>query len=76
MHAPAPRTPPPRQAAAIATVFSANDRDENGVLSMDEFERLCGRFAPELSAAEVKAALQVIDTNKNGTIELGEFVQW
>lgn len=34
------------------------------------------QYAPELSAAEVKAALEILDTNKDGQIQLGEFVDW
>ncbi|KAI3439055.1 hypothetical protein D9Q98_001465 [Chlorella vulgaris] len=64
------------QAAEIATVFAAFDSDENGVLSLDEFQRLCARYASELSAAEVKAALALLDDNKDGKIQLGEFVGW
>lgn len=63
------------QAADIATVFSAFDADDNGVLSLDEFQRLCARYT-ELSGDEVKAALAILDTNKDGSIQLGEFVEW
>lgn len=34
------------------------------------------QFAPELSAAEVKAGLQILDSNKDGQIQLSEFVEW
>lgn len=30
------------------------------------------RYAPELTAAEVKAGMQLLDTNKDGSIQLGE----
>ena len=60
------------QATEIARVFSAFDADDNGLLSLDEFQRLCAKYAPELSAAEVKAALGVLDTNKDGSVSLGE----
>ncbi|KAL4428570.1 hypothetical protein ABPG77_008882 [Micractinium sp. CCAP 211/92] len=64
------------QAANIATVFTTYDADDNGVLSLDEFQRLCAQFAPELTAAEVKAGLEILDSNKDGQIQLGEFVEW
>lgn len=64
------------QAAQIATVFSAFDTDENGVLSLDEFQRLCAKYAPELTSVEVKAGFQILDSNKDGTIQLGELVGW
>lgn len=34
------------------------------------------QFAPELTAAEVKAGLEILDSNKDGQIQLGEFVEW
>jgi hypothetical protein len=34
------------------------------------------RYASDLSAAEVKAALALLDDNKDGKIQLGEFVGW
>lgn len=44
--------------------------DDDGVLNEDEFRRLCATYAPELNTAEeVSAALKLIDTNKDGTIQ-------
>ncbi|PRW59367.1 calcium sensor EFh [Chlorella sorokiniana] len=64
------------QAAEIATVFSAFDSDENGYLSLDEFQQLCARYAPDLSAAEVKAGMEMLDANSDKLISLTEFVDW
>lgn len=50
--------------------------DDDGVLSQDEFRKLCAEFAPDLSNEEMKAALQLIDTNKDGFIEFDEFVRF
>lgn len=65
-----------RQAAQITTVFTAFDADDNGLLSLEEFQRLCREYAPELSPAEIKAGLEILDTNMDGSIQLGEFVAW
>jgi len=47
------------------------------VISVDEFKKLCGNYAPQLSSdAEIKAALAVIDTNKDGSIQFQEFVRF
>lgn len=64
------------QAAEIATVFSAFDSDENGYLSLDEFQRLCARYAPDLSTEEVKAGMEMLDANSDKLISLSEFVDW
>lgn len=65
------------EAANIALLFSKYDANEDGVLSEDEFRKLCAQFAPELTTPEeVKAALEVIDTNKDGSIQFTEFVKF
>jgi len=52
--------------------------DDDGVLNEDEFRKVCAKFAPDVlnSDAEIKAALALIDTNKDGTIDFNEFVRW
>eukprot|EP00887_Chlorella_sp_A99_P004440 scaffold30.g4440.t1 len=64
------------QAAEIAAVFAAVDTNDDGVLSDDEFRRLCNKYAPGLSDAEVKAALAILDKNSDGRIQFSEFVAW
>ncbi|KAL4522242.1 hypothetical protein Ndes2437B_g07978 [Nannochloris sp. 'desiccata'] len=65
------------EAAAIAVIFGKFDLNDDGVLSEDEFRKLCNQFAPELNTAEeVKAALAKIDTNKDGSIQFTEFVRF
>ncbi len=62
------------QAADVAVAFARADANDDGVLSADEFRRLCGRLAPELDDAGVAAALELIDTNKDGSVDFSEFV--
>jgi Ca2+-binding EF-hand superfamily protein len=65
------------EAATIAVIFGKFDVNDDGVLSEDEFRKLCSQYAPELNTAEeVKAALQTIDTNKDGSIQFAEFVRF
>ena len=66
-----------KEAGDIASIFSRFDLNDDGVISKDEFKKLCAEFSPEIqSDAEVSAALMLIDTNKDGTIDLKEFVRW
>ena len=36
----------------------------------------CGKYAPQLSAEEADAAMTVLDSDRDGTIDFVEFVQW
>jgi hypothetical protein len=64
------------QAADVAVAFACADANDDGVLSADEFRRLCGRLAPELDDAGVAAALELIDTNRDGSVDFSEFVRF
>lgn len=66
-----------KEAGDIAAIFSRFDLNDDGVISRDEFKRLCAEYSPEIqSETEISAALSIIDTNKDGTIDLKEFVRW
>lgn len=64
------------QAADIAVIFSAFDSNDDGVLNLDEFRKMCGKYAPDLSDAEVEAGLKLLDKDGSGSINFEEFVQW
>ncbi|GAB4816578.1 hypothetical protein N2152v2_003624 [Parachlorella kessleri] len=64
------------KAMEIAVVFSKYDRNDDGVISLDEFKRLCADFAPELSEAEVQTGFKVLDVNQDNQIQFNEFVNW
>jgi Ca2+-binding EF-hand superfamily protein len=52
--------------------------DDDGVLTVDEFTKLCNQYtsAGELSDAEIRAALDFLDTNKDGSLSFSEFVKF
>lgn len=64
------------QAADIAVVFSAFDKNDDGVINLDEFKQVCAKYAPELTDEEVSAALMLLDKDKSGSINFAEFVDW
>jgi hypothetical protein len=65
------------EAAEMAAAFARYDLNDDGTLSFEEFRRLCQRFAPELGGEEeAKAALQVLDTNADGSVDLKEFASF
>lgn len=66
-----------KEAGDIASIFARFDLNDDGVINKDEFKKLCAEYSPEIqSDAEISAALSIIDTNKDGTIDLKEFVRW
>jgi Ca2+-binding EF-hand superfamily protein len=51
--------------------------NDDGVINRDEFKKLCNEFSPEIQTdAEIDAAIALIDTNKDGTIDFNEFVRY
>ncbi|EFN55306.1 hypothetical protein CHLNCDRAFT_134269 [Chlorella variabilis] len=63
-------------AADIAAVFARYDLNDDGFLQLDEFSRLCAENGVELSEAEVRAAFDLLDTDKSKTLDFGEWVAW
>ncbi|KAL4858797.1 Calmodulin-4 [Chlorella vulgaris] len=64
------------EAANIAAVFGRYDLNDDGYLSLDEFKRLCAENSADLSEPEVKAAFDLLDTDKSGAVDFGEYVVW
>lgn len=64
------------QAADIAAVFARYDSNDDGFISPSEFQQLCRETAVDLSEAEVRAAFDVLDIDKSGALDFGEWVEW
>ncbi|PRW44570.1 calmodulin 1 [Chlorella sorokiniana] len=63
-------------AADIAAVFARYDTNDDGFISPEEFRRLCAENQVDLSGEEVQAAFDLLDTDKSGTLDFGEWVEW
>ncbi|GLC46155.1 hypothetical protein PLESTB_001195900 [Pleodorina starrii] len=64
------------EAGEIAYVFSTYDVNDDYRLELSEVKRLCQDLGKDLSDEEVKEALRILDTSKNGFVELDEFCAW
>jgi len=67
------------QAADIALIFARYDTNDDGRLDLGELRRLCDALDGEacpLDEGEWRAALQLMDTNRDGVVEFQEFVAY
>ena len=60
----------------VRKVFSSFDKDNSGLISRPELEQILAHMGFELSQAELKAALQRLDSDEDGGISFDEFLPW
>uniref|UniRef100_K3WPK0 Uncharacterized protein n=1 Tax=Globisporangium ultimum (strain ATCC 200006 / CBS 805.95 / DAOM BR144) TaxID=431595 RepID=K3WPK0_GLOUD len=60
----------------VRAAFSRYDVDESGSIDAKELRRLIEDLGGVVSARDLKAALRVLDRDKNGIIDFDEFVAW
>lgn len=56
--------------------FDHFDRDQNGLLTLEEFALLLESLHADMSAEEVEAGFLALDTDANGGIDFEEFCSW
>ncbi|EFJ42290.1 hypothetical protein VOLCADRAFT_107336 [Volvox carteri f. nagariensis] len=64
------------EAGEIAYVFSTYDVNDDYRLELSEVKKLCQDLGKELTEDELKEAMRILDTSKNGFVELDEFCAW
>lgn len=60
----------------LRTMFRSFDRNNNGVLSLQEVEGLLSTLAIKTTSAERVALFKILDRNNTGVLEFEEFVQF
>lgn len=65
-----------KEAANIALAFGQYDLDDNGRLDSTEFVKMLQSLGTDVSKDEADAAMEVMDTNKDGYITFDEFAKW
>jgi calmodulin len=60
----------------VREAFDYNDRDEDGLIDLEEFADMLDDLEADMSEAETHAGFREIDTNHDGKIDFGEFAAW
>lgn len=68
-----------RNRDSLGTIFRIIDKDNSGLISMEEFEDACDilsrHIGQEISKQQVRDLGQSIDINKDGSIDFNEFLE-
>lgn len=62
-------------AGGLGSMFRTIDQDHDGLITLDEFERLMRRFDFRLTDRELVALMERFDLNRDGVIDYAEFVE-
>ena len=60
----------------VREAFDYNDRDEDGLIDLEEFADMLEDLEADMSEAETREGFREIDTNHDGKIDFGEFAAW
>ncbi len=56
--------------------FDFFDRDGNGEIDVEEFEKLLKVISPNSTEEQAKRGFDIIDENGDGHIDFEEFLEW
>lgn len=62
--------------AKVKKNFDFFDRDGNGEIDAEEFEKLLKVISPESTEEQAKRGFEIIDENSDGHIDFNEFLEW
>lgn len=60
----------------IEELFEQNDTDGNGDIDFEEFEEFMADLDPQMIRPSLEIGFREIDTNKDGRINFGKFLEW
>jgi len=60
----------------IQVQFARYDSDGDGVLDSSEFENMCAALGLHLTKQELVVAINMLDKNHDGVIDMYEFTAW
>ena len=64
------------KASKVEPLFKKYDKDGSGAIDKDELDGLCKDLGVPLDEEQLKAALEDLDINKDGVVDLNEFCDW
>ncbi len=65
-----------KKIAEITETFEFFDRDGNGLIDFDEFRSLLQTVNPDATISQSAEGFSITDTNSDGYVDLGEFIEW
>jgi len=68
--------PEAQQEVIAAHTFNQFDIDDSGTISASEFKTLCSHLGTHFNDREIREALQLLDSDRSGTVERDEFIAW
>jgi hypothetical protein len=60
----------------VEPLFKKYDKDGSGAIDKDELDGLCKDLGVPLDEEQLKSALEDLDINKDGVVDLNEFCKW
>jgi Ca2+-binding EF-hand superfamily protein len=60
----------------VREAFDYNDRDEDGLIDLEEFADMLDDLEADMPEEETRAGFREIDTNHDGKIDFDEFAAW
>jgi calmodulin len=60
----------------IRQKFDSFDRDDNGMIDLQEFLDMIDELYPGTSASYLESGFVLIDENQDGYIDFQEFLEW
>ena len=59
----------------LKLIFNKYDYDQNGFITMDEFQRIMSNMGRHMNINEIKSMIHSLDSNQDGKISFEEFIQ-
>lgn len=59
----------------LKSIFNKYDLDQNGFITMDEFQIIMSNMGRHMNINEIKSMIHSLDSNQDGKVSFDEFIQ-